>query len=463
VQLLVHEDGSILVEACSNNYLEGSYRLSVEEETTLVAIGWKKPRLPDKPNWWAMQATIHPDTSEVARLVLGTFEGVFGLCGTEMITGRMISSPLRGNTPAMKAAGSPARFVIPFEGTERAGRYRWSDAFHRSRLSPIVFVVAADFVAPVRDMLEANHAALLTQGEMFDNYYGSTGLLDGLVIFVRTYGFPAGQLSSGWRVLGYRPMRFLCLLMGLEAPRGRLRGEQQIATPEDLLEDWQCGDRAQVQPNRGLGIAHRVQLLVLVRDLFGEEYLPTPMGNDLKAALPAVSSRWAFSGFNRLAEDEFNAAGIGVGEAVAWREHGLKFPWQVLAVHPYGLSTIETWIEAGYYPTVAARYLAGGRTLDQLAPYVTAGCPHNVVDSYLDAGLGPEVVTEYRDAGIEGFDAANFASGGLLPDAAKRWHDLGFNAYAARRILAAGGTLDEALRLSDEGLSRAEIEKSARR
>ena len=96
---------------------------------------------------------------------------------------------------------------------------------------------------------------------MFDNYYGSTGLLDGLVIFVRTYGFPAGQLSSGWRVLGYRPMRFLCLLMGLEAPRGRLRGEQRIATPEDLLEDWQCGDRAQVQPNRGLGITHRVQLL----------------------------------------------------------------------------------------------------------------------------------------------------------------------------------------------------------
>jgi hypothetical protein len=459
VQLLVHEDSSILAEACSNNYLEGSYRLNPEEEAALVAIGWKKPRLPDKPNWWAVRATTRPDTSEVARLVLGTFEGVYGLCDTEMITGRVISSPLRGNTPAMKAARSPAKFVTPFEGTERAGRYRWSDAFHRSQLSPIVFVVAADFVKPVRDVLEANHAALVTQGEMFDNYYGSTGLLDGLVIFVRTYGFPAGQLSSGWRVLGYRPMRLLCLLMGLEAPRRRLRGEHVVATPEDLLEAWQYDERAQVQANRGLGIAHRVQLLVLVRELFGEEYLPTPMGDDLKAALPAVSSRWALSGFNRLAEDKFSAAGIGVGEAIAWTEHGLKFPWEVLAVHPYGLSTIETWIEAGYYPTVAARYLAKGRTLDQLAPYVTAGCPHNVVDRYLDAGLEPEVVTEYQDAGIEGFDAANFAGGGLLPDAAKRWHDLGFNAYAAQRILAAGGTLDEALRLSEQGLSRAEIEK----
>ena len=349
--------------------------------------------------------------------------------------------------------------MTPFESTERAGRYGWSDAFHRSRLSPIVFVVASDFVAPVRDVLEANHVALLTRGEMFENDDGSTALLDGLVNFVRTYGFPAGQLSSGWRVLGYRPMRLLCLLMGLEAPRRRLRGEHQVATPEDLLEDWQYGDRFQVQPNRGLGIAHRIQLLVLVRELFGEEYLPTPMGNDLKAALPAVSSRWALSGFNRLAEDEFNAAGIDVGEAVAWREHGLKFPWEVLAVHPYGLSTIEIWIEAGYYPTVAARYLAAGRTLDRLAPYVAAGCPHNVVDRYLDAGLGPEVVTEYQDAGIEGFDAANFASGGLLPDAAKRWHALGFNAYAARRILAAGGTIDEVLRLSEGGLAKAEIEK----
>jgi hypothetical protein len=359
----------------------------------------------------------------------------------------------------MKAARSPAKFVPPFEGTERAGRYRWSDAFHRSRLSPIVFVVAADFVAPVRDVLEANHAALLTQGEMFDNYYGSTGLLDGLVIFVRTYGFPAGQLSSGWRVLGYRPMRLLCLLMGLEAPRRALRGERVVATPADLLEDWQYGERFQVPDKRGLGIAHRVQLLVLVRELFGEEYLPTPMGDDLKAALPAVSSRWALSGFNRLAEDEFSAAGIGVGEAVAWREHGLKFPWEVLAVHPYGLSTIETWIEAGYDPIQAARYLAKGRTIDQLAPYVTAGCPRYAVDRYLDAGFGPEMVTEYRDAGVDGFDAANFASRGLLPHAAKRWHDLGFNAYAAQRILAAGGTLDEVIRLSEEGLSRAEIEK----
>jgi hypothetical protein len=82
-------------------------------------------------------------------------------------------------------------------------------------------------------------------------------------------------------VLGYRPMRFLCLLMGLEAPRRPLRGEHVVATPEDLLEDWQWHGRTSRsgRRERGLGIADRVQLLLLVRELFGEEYLPTPMGN----------------------------------------------------------------------------------------------------------------------------------------------------------------------------------------
>jgi hypothetical protein len=289
VQLLVHEDGSIAAEASSNNFLEGSDRLSAEEEAALVTIGWKKPRLPDRPNWWAVQATVHPGTPEVARLLLGTLDGVYGVRDTEMITCRLFSSPKRGNTPATRAARPPAKFVTPFEGTEWAGRYRWSDAFHRSRLSPVVFVVAKHFVEPVFKTLQVNGVTRLTRVQMFDDAYGSAALFDGLVISLLTYGFPAGQLSTGRRVLGYRPMRFLCLLMGLEAPRRALRGEHQVARPEDLLEDWQYGQRAEVRTERGLGIAHRVQLLLLVRELFGEEYLPTPMGSDLKAALPAVS------------------------------------------------------------------------------------------------------------------------------------------------------------------------------
>src|ERR1039458_9079174 len=65
LQMLVYEDGSIFAEAVSNNFLEGSDRLSPEEETELSAIGWNEPRLPGKPNWWSAQDTLYPDTSRL--------------------------------------------------------------------------------------------------------------------------------------------------------------------------------------------------------------------------------------------------------------------------------------------------------------------------------------------------------------------------------------------------------------
>ncbi len=463
VQLLVHEDGSILAETCSNSYLEGSYRLSSEEEAELVTIGWKEPHPSDKPNWWAAWATIHPDTKDVAHLLLGTLEGVYALHGAELITCRLFSSPLRGSTPASRAT-HPAQFLAPSGGAGRTEPYKWSDAFHRSRLSPVVFVVAKDFIEPVREVLKANGVPFVCYGNMFDNYYGAASLLEGMVIYLTTYGFPAGQLSSGWRVLGYRPMRLLCLLMGLEPPRRRLLGEHSLATREELLEDlsWQSDEpRAKVEERakRGLGVTDGVGLLVLVRELFGEEYLPTPLSRDLKAALPAVSSRWALAGFNRLAEEELSAAGIDVEEAIAWRELGLSMPHQFVQAHPYGLSKIREWVKAGFDPMEAAKYLAKGRTLDQLTPYVAAGCPPGGVGSYLDAGFGLEVVTEYQDAGFDWSDAANFARLGLLPDVAKRWRDLGINPYLARQILTGGGTLEKVCQLSEEGLSTQEIAK----
>jgi hypothetical protein len=232
-------------------------------------------------------------------------------------------------------------------------------------------VVAKDFVEPVREVLEANGVSFVCYGNMFDNYYGAASLLEGMVIYLTTYGFPAGRLSSGWRVLGYRPMRLLCLLMGLEPPRRRLLGEHSLAMREELLEDlsWQSDEpRAHVEERakRGLGVTDRVGLLVLVRELFGEEYLPTPLSRDLKAALPAVSSRWALPGFSRLAEEELSSAGIDVEEAIAWRRLGCSRPSQIREVRPYGLCTIREWVEAGFDPMQAAGYLKAGRTLDQL-------------------------------------------------------------------------------------------------
>ena len=281
LQMLIYEDGSIFAEAVSNNFLEGPDRLSAEEETELSAIGWTGPRLPSRPNWWSVQATIYPDTPELARLVLGTLESVYGLCGTDLVTCKLFDSPRRGDTPASSMSYPSANFVAPSEGREAVRQYGWSNAFHRSRLSPVVFVVAEEFVEPMLEALAMISVPLVNRSPKSDNAYSSAALLDGLVIHVHTHGFPAGQLSSGWRVLGYRPMRLLCLLMGLEAPRRRLRGEQAVPVEEDLLEALVLqlnGPRAQVRKRakQGLGIADRGQLLALVCELFGEEYLPTP-------------------------------------------------------------------------------------------------------------------------------------------------------------------------------------------
>jgi hypothetical protein len=165
--------------ARSTSFTSSRWRLAHAGNGT----GWSAPRLPAKPNSWATQTTIHPDTKEVGRLVLGTFDGVYGLCAADMITGRVLSTPRRGSTPASRAA-HPAQFLAPAGSAERTGPYRWSDAFHRSRLSPVVFVIAEDFVEPVREVLEANGVQFVGCGNMFDNYHGAASLLEGLVIYL---------------------------------------------------------------------------------------------------------------------------------------------------------------------------------------------------------------------------------------------------------------------------------------
>jgi hypothetical protein len=88
----------------------------------------------------------------------------------------------------------------------------------------------------------------------------------------------------------------------------------------------------------------------------------------LKAALPAVSSRWALPGFDRLAEEAIAAAGIDVEEAIAWKALGLSRPHQMIEAHPYGSRTIRKWVEAGFDPMLAVHFLRTGRTLGHNMP-----------------------------------------------------------------------------------------------
>jgi hypothetical protein len=108
VQLLVHEDGSILYEVSSNNALDETDRLSTPQEQALAAMGWNAPRGESQPNWWAIEATISPDTKAVVTRLLKTFEGVFCLRGSDVLTARVLSTPVRGYTPAFLAATQPA-------------------------------------------------------------------------------------------------------------------------------------------------------------------------------------------------------------------------------------------------------------------------------------------------------------------------------------------------------------------
>jgi len=99
VQVLVYEDGSIVAEASSNNFLEGSDCLSAEQEKMLLTMGWHEPHLPGKPNWWSVQATIN----RIRKRSPASFSGPLmwlQLCSSDVIAGRVFSSPRRGNTPA---------------------------------------------------------------------------------------------------------------------------------------------------------------------------------------------------------------------------------------------------------------------------------------------------------------------------------------------------------------------------
>ena len=151
VQLLVCEDGSIVTEASSNNYLEGSYRLSSEQEAALVAIGWKEPCPPDKAELVG-GAGHHPPGH-----VRGRSPGSRDLRGGVRVVRRRVDhrqavqfASTRQHTGIQSCSSGPVSNSI--RGTESTGK--WSDAFHRSRLSPVVFVVAKNFVEPVRQVHE---------------------------------------------------------------------------------------------------------------------------------------------------------------------------------------------------------------------------------------------------------------------------------------------------------------------
>jgi hypothetical protein len=103
-QALAFEDGSLVTEVVGNHYLEGEDRWTPEQESRLLTLGWECPRPPRRPNWINVEYSTSPPVDEVAKRASATLRRVFGLGAGDHVFVTLLSSPLRGDTPAAALA-----------------------------------------------------------------------------------------------------------------------------------------------------------------------------------------------------------------------------------------------------------------------------------------------------------------------------------------------------------------------
>ncbi len=99
-QALAYEDGSLVTEVVGNHYLEGEDRWTPEQESRLLTLGWECPRPPRRPNWINVEYSTSPPVDEVAKRASATLRRVFELGAGDHVFVTLLSSPLRGDTPA---------------------------------------------------------------------------------------------------------------------------------------------------------------------------------------------------------------------------------------------------------------------------------------------------------------------------------------------------------------------------
>ena len=154
----------------------------------------------------------------------------------------------------------------------RAGWTPWQALFHRSRISPFVFVVARAQADRVQRSLNETGLPSWGSGTRIGNFYTVTPLLDGLVHRLRTCGLPG--MRSGLRVIGPRPLRLLCDLLNLAPPTRRLAREVAIPTRDELLAELAAHrampqERLAAQARLGIGVADTSGMQRLVEQLLG--------------------------------------------------------------------------------------------------------------------------------------------------------------------------------------------------
>lgn len=152
------------------------------------------------------------------------------------------------------------------------GMTRWTQVFHRSRISPGVFVVNRAYVNQVGEWVNLNDLPGWSYIEMFGNGYWVTPLLDGLIHQLDTAGLP--PMPSGYRVIGTRPMRLLCDMLKVVPPTKCLAGEAVIPTRDELLAALAAQrampkERLKAQAELGFQVRDAAGMRKLVEQLFG--------------------------------------------------------------------------------------------------------------------------------------------------------------------------------------------------
>ena len=73
----------IRAEVAGNEVLDPAYRMDIDQESALVAIGWQQPSDVESPNWWFDVARDQVDV--VLTMVTAAFRQVFGVVHPEFL------------------------------------------------------------------------------------------------------------------------------------------------------------------------------------------------------------------------------------------------------------------------------------------------------------------------------------------------------------------------------------------
>ena len=337
---------------------------------------------------------------------------------------------------------------------------RWSAVFHRSRLSPYVFVVAADAEFEVVEIVRSLDLPEAQWTDMYSSTHRAWPLLDGAVARLLNYGWPL--LPDAVRVYGHEPMRLLCHLLGAKPPTRRLTGERAVRSVEQLLADLAKQQQANrdelLKQARSAMVEDTREVLDTVRSFFGDDAVDLSHLHD--RVMPGRGA-WGDAGFSRAEASELERSGVPPREATAWRElvnaNHVGLPThpveEIVRSRSYGLDELRRWIDAGAYLRGALDFLDSGRSFEEIEPYLRAGAHPASINRYIEIGFTPEQYADYKALGIEGTEAARFAFAEIPADEALKWRELGADGWMAWMIVSSGGSLAQAREIAATGES----------